>query len=273
MKTGRLRKEVRCTAAVISLLIVAMVCSLSGSSQNLHKANILAGKLTSSVRSKASSDVLGKNQTSSRSGTAAAAALTKTIIIDPGHGGPDPGAIGVGGVQEKNLNLSIAKKLKESLNRSGYSVIMTRSDDCSICDPSCVTLAEMKNSDLNNRIKIDTENPRAVFISIHQNYNPNPSYKGTQVYYSFNHPDSLTLAQLIQSEVKKELEPDNARAVQPPENLRVLMKSYTPAILIECGFISNAAEAADLESGAYQDKLVSAIKTATLKFFSRKNAA
>lgn len=267
MRTRRLRKEVYYAIAFVSLSVVVILSILSGNSKK---------PAVSSARIAPSSDSsITRDQTGSQSGSPAAAvtSLNKTIIIDPGHGGPDPGAIGIGGVREKDLNLSIAGKLKDSLTQSGYSIIMTRNDDRSIYDPGCVTLAEMKNSDLNNRIRIVTENPHAVFISIHQNFNPDTNYSGTQVYYSLNNPDSLTLAKLVQSEVKKELEPNNNRAVQPPGNLRVLLKSYTPAILIECGFISNATEAANLESSIYQDKLVSAIKTATVSFFSQKTVS
>jgi N-acetylmuramoyl-L-alanine amidase len=129
----------------------------------------------------------------------------------------------------------------------------------------------MKNSDLNNRVKIIQDNPQAIFISIHQNFNADPKYSGTQVYYSLNNPGSLTLANLIQSEIKKELEPNNDRNVQPPGILRVLLKAPTPAVLVECGFISNAVEACSLESSSYQDKLVSIIAKEIAAFY-QKNA-
>lgn len=273
IRLKRLRKEVYYVIAFVSLSVIVIISIMSENAKKPDNAGALVKEAASSAGIGSSSDSsVTKDQTSSQPGSSAAAVATldKTIIIDPGHGGPDPGATGVGGVREKDLNLTIGEKLKDSLTQSGYSIIMTRNDDRSIYDPGCVTLAEMKDSDLNNRIKIDTENPHAVFISIHQNFNPDPKYSGTQVYYSMNNPGSLALAKLVQSEVKKELEPNNSRAVQPPGNLRVLMKSYTPAILIECGFISNAAEAANLKSSSYQDKLVAAINAATVKFFSQK---
>jgi N-acetylmuramoyl-L-alanine amidase len=255
----KIRKEVYFVLIMIALIIVSIVVAVSLNSKASHKA--AAQKVT---------PVTTVNKTiQGASSSATKTLLDKTVIIDPGHGGPDPGAIGVGGVLEKNLNLIIAEKLKSTLNKAGYSIIMTRNDDRSIYDPGCTTLAEMKNSDLNNRIKIIQDHPHAIFISIHQNFNADPKYSGTQVYYSLNNPGSITLANLIQSQVKKELEPYNTRNVQLPGDLRVLLKAPTPAVLVECGFISNTVEACSLESSNFQDKLVSIIAKATEDFYQQ----
>ncbi|HEX3026027.1 MAG TPA: N-acetylmuramoyl-L-alanine amidase [Clostridia bacterium] len=187
----------------------------------------------------------------------------KTVIIDPGHGGPDPGATGVGGVLEKNLNLIIAEKLKADFETEGYTVIMTRNDDRSINDPGCISLYDKKNSDLNNRIKIGASHPQAIFISIHQNFNDNSNYTGTQVYYSVNKPGSKLLAQDIQSEIRTDLQPSNSREIQEQGKLRVLLKAEIPAVLIECGFISNANDTHNLENSSYQERLDAAIVRAT----------
>jgi N-acetylmuramoyl-L-alanine amidase len=268
MGKRKLRKEAYFVLLTIALIIVTIVVAVSTNSKGTHKTVDQKGKPASAVnKTIQAGGQSNTNQVDRTSSSTTTTLLNKSVIIDPGHGGPDPGAIGVGGVLEKNLNLIIAKKLEDTLNKAGYSIIMTRNDDRSIYDPGCITLAEMKNSDLNNRIKIIQDNPHAIFISIHQNINSDPKYSGTQVYYSLNNPGSITLANLIQSEVKKELEPDNTRNVQPPGNLRVLLKAPTPAVLVECGFISNTVEACSLESSNYQDKLVSIIAKATEDFY------
>jgi N-acetylmuramoyl-L-alanine amidase len=262
MRQLKIRKEVYFVLIAITLIIVSIVTAVSLNSKAPNQA--AAQKVNQTIQDGSQSKP-NKDASSSASKTL----LDKTVIIDPGHGGPDPGAIGVGGVFEKDLNLIIAEKLKSTLIKAGYSIIMTRNDDRSIYDPGCTTLAEMKNSDLNNRIKIIQANPRAIFISIHQNFNTDPKYSGTQVYYSLNNPGSFTLANLIQSEVKKGLEPDNTRNVQMPGDLRVLLKAPTPAVLVECGFISNTVEACNLESINYQDRLVSIFAKATEDFYQQ----
>jgi N-acetylmuramoyl-L-alanine amidase len=272
MGKRKLRKEVYYALLTIALIIVAIFFAVWINSKGTHKAvaqkGIPVSAVNKTIQAGSQND---SNQVGRASSSTSKTPLDKTVIIDPGHGGPDPGAIGVGGVLEKNLNLIIANKLKDTLIKAGYSIIITREDDRSIYDPGCVTLAEMKDSDLNNRIKIIQDNPHAIFISIHQNVNVNPKYSGTQVYYSLNNPGSITLANMIQSEVKKDLEQNNDRNVQPPGILRVLLKAPSPAVLIECGFISNPAETYNLESGDYQDKLVSTIAKSTEIFFNQNS--
>lgn len=193
--------------------------------------------------------------------------IEKIVMIDPGHGGPDNGATGADGVREKDLNLTIAKKLKTALKNAGFSVVMTREDDRTICDSGCSTLGQKKDSDLNNRIAMMRQYPHAFFISIHQNDNPNPKYSGTQVYYSKNDPRSRALAKLIQSDVESSLQPQNSRQVQPPEKLRVLLKASIPAVLVECGFISNLSDAHSLEDPSYQDRFVTVLAHDAEEFY------
>lgn len=264
----KLRKGV-CAALLIMILIPIVV--ISHISANRGELNRQVDQKTNPTSSNANNDIKGQKDIDTLDTKATATdsnANNHTIILDPGHGGTDPGSIGADGTLEKDLNLSIAKKLKKSYTQSGYTVIMTREDDRLLCDPGLKTPFEREKSDLNNRIKIMAQNPKAIFISIHQNFNDNKNYSGTQVYYSLNYSGSKKFAQLVQNDIKENLQPDNTREAHPPEKLRVLVKATTPAVMIECGFISNINEVHNLESDSYQNELVLAIKKATDIFFS-----
>ena len=270
MKKRKLRKEVYYVLVSIVLIIITIFISVLANSSGSTITDGQKGNTASAVNNiiKASSQK-DNSQIVSTSSSIPITFLEKTVVIDPGHGGPDPGATGVGGVVEKDLNLIIAKKLQSTLEKAGFTIVMTRDDDRSIYDAGSISLAQMKDSDLNNRIMIIKEHPRAIFMSIHQNSDTNATYFGTQVYYSSNDPNSKILAKMIQAEVKKELEPNNTRNVQPPGILRVLLKAPTPAVLIECGFISNPTDARNLQNGDYQDELVSKITKATSDFYNQ----
>lgn len=205
----------------------------------------------------------------------AGARYAKSVIIDPGHGGPDGGAVGVDGAVEKNINLAISLKLAGFFRASGFQVIMTRSTDRSIHDSGCDTIREMKSSDLHNRLKIGNEHPQSLFISIHQNNFGQSQYSGTQVFYSQKNPDSRTLAQTLQTNVHNLLQPGNDREIKPAEkNLFILYYAKSPTVMVECGFLSNPTECRMLENNEYQDKMAFAIFSGTLQFYSaeRQNA-
>ena len=187
----------------------------------------------------------------------------KTIIVDAGHGGLDGGAVGYNGIIEKNINLQIAKKLKTILSANGYNVIMTREED--------VMFDQNKNKDMKNRLKIIQENPGAIFLSIHQNLFSFDSSWGAQVFYSPNNPDSNILATLIQSRFVQLLQPNNNRVEKKAESSLFLFKNaYSPAVLIECGFISNAMDAKNLSDDEYQNKVAFVIFSAICDYYSYK---
>jgi N-acetylmuramoyl-L-alanine amidase len=193
----------------------------------------------------------------------------RTVVIDPGHGGPDGGAVSHDGVVEKDLNLLISLKLKSFFEISGYKVIMTRSDDRSIHDEGSDTLRQKKHTDLLNRLEIVSQNPKAVFISIHQNTFGQSKYYGTQVFYSANNDFSRVLAKEIQETVKNMLQPENERQIKKAEkNLYILYHAKSPAVMVECGFLSNPAESEKLKSDSYQNQMAFSILSGTLKFYS-----
>lgn len=180
------------------------------------------------------------------------------IILDAGHGGEDSGAVGIDGVLEKDLNLSLTLRLRDLLVFEGWQVILTRDSDVLLYDPK-LELSH-KVQDLKNRLDFGTTYPDAVFVSIHMNKFPAESCKGLQIYYSPNHMGSQTLAERMQSDIKYYLAPDNHRlSKKATTSIFILSRIQNPAILIECGFISNSAESALLQTEGYQKELTAVI--------------
>lgn len=194
-----------------------------------------------------------------------------TIIIDAGHGGPDGGAVS-GNIIEKDINLAISLKLQSICKASGFNVVMIREDDSSIYSPGSDTLRQKKVTDIHNRLKLSDDNPTAPFISIHQNKFSQPQYSGAQTFYSKNNSDSKVLADLIQKSVKKMIQPQNERAIKPAgKNLYILYHAKAPAVMVECGFISNAQEAKKLQNDNYQGQMAFSIFCGILNYYSEKS--
>jgi N-acetylmuramoyl-L-alanine amidase len=185
----------------------------------------------------------------------------KTIILDPGHGGEDSGAVGINGSYEKDLNLTISQIMKDLLTVCGYSVIMTREEDVLLFDEE--NQSPKKSQDLKNRVDFGTKYPDAIFVSIHMNKFSQEKYRGLQVYYSPNRPESSSLAEWIQTTVRCSLQPDNNRQIKAAtSSIYILHRIQIPAVLIECGFLSNAEEESLLTDSAYQMMLAGTICSA-----------
>lgn len=194
-----------------------------------------------------------------------------TVIIDPGHGDPDGGAVGVDGVIEKDINLSISLKLKVFFDAAGYTVIMTRKDDNAIYDKGSKTIRKKKSTDLKNRLSLLNSHPNAAFISIHQNIYKSAKNSGAILFYSPNNEKSKELALTIQNSIKDILQPQNTRLVNPAKkNLFILYHAQTPAVMVECGFLSNPEECKLLQNDTYQNKLAFAIFRGALKFYASR---
>lgn len=178
------------------------------------------------------------------------------IIIDAGHGGMDGGATGVGGVIEKDINLAIAQKLCSLAQLGGYDVIMVRSTDRSVHEEGITGVRKQKVSDIHQRLALAKKYPNAVFVSIHQNYFPQQSSWGTQVFYSTENVQSRVLAQKIQDNIREALQPDNKREIKAAgNNLYLLSHMSNPAVMVECGFISNPEDSQRLLKADYQQQL------------------
>ena len=190
------------------------------------------------------------------------------VIIDAGHGGEDCGAIGKNGVLEKDLNLKIALELNELLTSAGIQTRLTRSTDTLLYDKNSDYEGQKKKLDMAERLRIAEEYEDAVFVSIHMNSFPQEKYSGLQVYYSENSPDSAHLANIVQQLTVTNLQPDNDRKIKSAgEDIYLLRGTTHPAILIECGFISNAAECELLCTDEYRSRLCMTLYCAILNYF------
>ena len=184
-----------------------------------------------------------------------AEAAAPVIILDAGHGGADSGAVGVNGVLEKELNLSLSKDLAALLRLAGYTVIETRTEDRLLCEEEAQK-GHRKQADLSGRLAFTEQYPEGVLISIHMNTFPAADCKGVQVWYSQNHADSKEWATAVQNRVKRELQPHNDRKVKAAtSNIYLLRHAEIPAILIECGFLSTPAECERLCDPLYRRQL------------------
>lgn len=182
---------------------------------------------------------------------AAATAPKPVIILDAGHGGEDGGAVGVNGVLEKELNLSVSKTLAVLLRMAGHTVVETRTDD-RLLYPVGTKKGHKKSEDLRARLAFTDRYPDSVLISLHMNTYPTPNCEGTQIWYSPNHPDSAKWASALQNGIKAHLQPSNRRKIKPATGaIYLLHRAKTPAVLIECGFLSTPTDCKRLSDPQY----------------------
>jgi len=183
-----------------------------------------------------------------------------TVILDAGHGGEDGGALSATGVVEKDVNLKIVFLLRDLLEANGIHVILTRESDVLLYDRNVNYQGRKKMLDLLARKKVADENPDAVFVSIHMNTYPLQSCRGLQVWYSPNDARSLSLATSIQETAREQLDPQNDRSVKRAgSNIYLMDRISTPAVLVECGFLTNPEEADLLATSQYQQKIALAV--------------
>ena len=186
------------------------------------------------------------------------------ICIDSGHGGNDPGKIGVAGTKEKEVNLAIALKLKKSLEKQNIRVVMTRTDDRNLADANATN---EKTSDMKNRVaKMDSEQPDAV-ISIHQNSYTNSSAKGAQVFYYSESKEGKVLAEILQKSLIEHADPENHRMAKANTSYYILKNTAAPTVIVECGFLSNPTEEKKLLEDDYQNRLAWGIYNGIIDYF------
>lgn len=193
---------------------------------------------------------------------------SKVILIDPGHGGIDGGAISISNVLEKDLNLQISKILKEMLLNKGYKVFMTREDDVSLSEN--LNVKQKKREDLNKRCEMKREVSCDIFLSIHMNKFPDSSVCGSQVWYPIYSEKSKNLALCMHSKFRSVLGQKGNREPKGVKNDYVILRDgYEGAsIIVECGFISNKQEEEKLRSPSYQNQICSAMVLAIEDYFS-----
>lgn len=194
-----------------------------------------------------------------------------TVVLDAGHGGEDGGAVGQNGILEKDLNLTLTDLIADALRKKGVSVVLTRTEDILLYDRNEDYRGRKKLLDLAARLKVVRSTENALFVSIHMNSFPQTQYRGLQVYYSQNHPDSAVLAEKIQTAVRKDLQPENTRKTKAAStNIYLLDRIVSPAVLVECGFLSNAEECALLATSDYQKQMATVIADAIADYISSR---
>ncbi len=196
--------------------------------------------------------------------TSTVANANPVIVIDAGHGGRDPGKVGINNALEKDINLSISKKLAMYLKSKGYSVFLTRNADCMLADEGS---ANKKTSDMKNRIQKMQEVNATFVISIHQNSYPDSSVKGAQCFYYPDSKEGQEMACHIQDNFKNLVDSNNHRQAKENKSYYILKNSPCPAVIVECGFLSNPEEANLLLDSTYQNKIAFAIFMAIMEYF------
>ena len=193
----------------------------------------------------------------------------KTVIIDAGHGGEDGGAVSADGLVEKNVNLGISKMLCTMLSDAGIKVVMTRTDDRLLYDRNVDFEGKKKKLDLAARLEVAKTYEESIFVSIHMNSFSDKRYSGLQVWYSPKCPESMVLAQKIQSNTRMSLQPNNKRSIKAADSkIFLLDNAVSPAVLVECGFLSNPDEARLFESDEYKTRIAKVIFDSILEFLS-----
>lgn len=190
---------------------------------------------------------------------------TQTIVLDPGHGSVDPGKIGINDVLEKDLNLQIAKKVRDRLVKEGFHVVMTREDDAGLYDKSA---SNKKVADMKKRVSLINETKPSIAVSIHQNSYHDGAVKGAQVFY-YTHSKAGELAAVTMQEALKAFDSNNRRQAKENSTYYMLKKTEVPTIIVECGFLSNAEEAEKLRTEEYQNKVAEAICAGIIKWLAK----
>ena len=191
-----------------------------------------------------------------------------TVLLDAGHGEPDGGTTGYSGTVEKDINLSIAQKTREILEGKGIRVLMTRETDSGLQDENALTIREMKVSDMNRRLEIMKNSNADLFISIHMNSFPQKNVSGLRIFYSKAYEEIKPLAEEIQKEISR-ISGAKSYAVKTADEKLFLMKNPPmPAILAECGFLSNPDEEKHLNDEEYQSKIAWAMARAVEKYYN-----
>lgn len=192
---------------------------------------------------------------------------TPVVVIDAGHGGADPGKVGVSGVLEKDVNLSVAQKLRTRLEADGFCVVMTRTDDAGLYGENA---ANKKREDMAARVRIISEAAPEIAVSIHQNSYSDASCKGAQVFYYKDSTESKLLAEVLQKKFPEVLRDENTRQAKANRDYFLLRKTVCPIVIAECGFLSNPEEEALLSTPEYQEKVADALYQGIKQYLSER---
>lgn len=240
-----------CFPALLFVVFMVILCVVGGA-----LGGTVFGKARPQAEGVAGVPVTGESDTTAPE---SAPSPITCVVIDAGHGGEDGGASSATGLVEKDVNLAVAFELQTFFEAAGIPVVMTRTEDKLLYDRSVDYQGRKKVLDLAARQLVAEDTPGCLFISIHMNAFPQTQYSGMQVWHSPNDPRSADIAAAIQAG-SKTLMPDNHRSIKAAgSNIYLLHHITSPAVLVECGFLSNPGEAARLEEAAYQRALAKVI--------------
>ncbi|MEN2769070.1 N-acetylmuramoyl-L-alanine amidase CwlD (plasmid) [Ornithinibacillus sp. 16A2E] len=193
----------------------------------------------------------------------------KTIVLDPGHGGPDGGAVGRDDTLEKDIALDVSKKLRDYLQQSGATVYLTREKDTDLAAEDTKGLARRKVEDIRKRMEFIHSQNADFFITIHLNAIPSTKWSGAQTFYYPKSDEGKHLAKMIQAEIKRNLE-NTERSALAINSLYLLKHAEIPGALVEIGFLSNEQERELLKQGTYQKQMAGSIYEGILRYVSEE---
>lgn len=189
----------------------------------------------------------------------------KTIVIDPGHGGPDGGAVGSDNTTEKEIALEVSKKLRDYLQQAGALVYLTREEDKDLAAPDVRGYSKRKSEDIRNRLKFIHDKNPDLFITVHLNALPSNRWSGAQTFYYPSFPENKHLAKMIQAEIIRNLE-NTKRVPLPIDNIYLLKYAEVPGALVEIGFLSNEEERELLKDETYQEQMAASIYQGIIRY-------
>lgn len=195
----------------------------------------------------------------------------KIIVLDPGHGGMDGGAVSKSGILEKDISLAISEQLRDYLQEAGALVLMTREEDRDLAGNDTTKIRQRKVEDLKQRVEIVNDSGADLFVSIHMNAIPSPKWFGAQTFYNRTIPENEELAKFVQDQVRANLE-NTTRKAKPIHNVFLLKHAKIPGILFEAGFLSNPGEADQLQTKEYQEKIAASIYQGIMRFYTNEQA-
>jgi len=189
----------------------------------------------------------------------------KVVVIDAGHGGNDPGKIGVDDSLEKDINLIIAGKVRTILEQQDVEVVMTRESDMGLYEEKT---SNKKVQDMKNRCTLINETKPDCVVSIHQNSYHEEYVTGAQVFYYGNSEEGKRLAETLQTKLVSFVDPENHRQAKANESYYLLKKTSAPIVIVECGFLSNWEEAKKLQEDSYQNQIAWAVAMGILSYLN-----
>ncbi len=236
-------KKVKWIEIVMTVILLAAVFALS------KKAAVDAIKIQ---------DERAEPETRSRTEQQAEPEQTgqRCIVIDCGHGGSDPGKVGINDALEKDINLAVGRKVRELLEAEGVRVVMTREEDAGLYSADA---ENKKSQDMKRRCALIDEHLPVFTVSIHQNSYHEEYVRGAQVFYYSHSEEGKKLAEILQTKLIEGLDPKNTRKPKANDSYYLLVHTKSPTVIVECGFLSNREEADLLTQDAYQEKAAQAV--------------